>query len=150
MTEFKIQNPIQNLWHVYRLSGPDNELLYVGIVDGRGLLMIADAMSNPHIARKLSRLPVLTVTVLSTHEHRAPAQAAAMTAILEHRPPLNQYGQAVQRRRREVVCVETGDRYASVSAAADAASVTVGCMSNHLYRRPGFAHVKGNHYEFSV
>ena len=47
--------------------------------------------------------------------------------------------------RCKVRCVETGEVYESLSAAAYAVGCTRGTMSNHLNGR--FPHVRGKHFE---
>ena len=137
---------VQNRWYVYKINNKLG-LQYIGFVDGRNLLLLSDAMTNPYIKKRLVAEPHLTVEVLSVHRTRPEANAAMVALVTEHRPPLNQFGRAVLRREKPVVCIETGVRFPSIGAAATFAGVALQSMSNHLYRRRGYNRIRGNQYE---
>ena len=147
MKEFKIQtviplNEFRNKWVVYRI-------MTIIRTEYVGMCKLTQIFATPD-ARAVSGLDMdmdYMLEVTDMFSSKAEAMHRRSQRYREFGPPVrgrtNTSGVAIE-------CVETGERFRTISEAATAHGVSASALSNHLRDKPGFVSVKGKRYRRAV
>ena len=124
----------------------NDQPLYVGACLMSELTSAPDARRNSEWARIVTEASTIIVRVVSVHDNFPAAQAAALGHALITRAHCNIHGHNIGSKRDVIVCVETGEQFATAAEAARAHGISASNLSNHLSGKPGFRAVKGRTY----
>lgn len=140
-------NDIRQLYAVYTHSDGEGVVKYVGVTPLSELFTLKDALCNslwsPMFGKHMQTLEI-NVVGLTASEHEAYNEQRRL--IAQHNAEFNKRGFYVDPKKQAVVCVETGERFATITECARAHNLSYPALHGHLARKPGFKTVKGKTY----
>lgn len=131
-------NEVRKQWAAYTLmDAMTGEIVHVGEIKLSQLTTLSDSIANPKVIQ--DRLYNINVFDISDNAGLC-ARAAGMKRRELNIPVLP------RPRASAVECIETGERFPSAVAAAQAHNIAPSNLSNHLNNKQGFSHVGGRTY----
>ncbi|AHJ10764.1 hypothetical protein P106B_81 [Rhizobium phage vB_RglS_P106B] len=138
---------VRQLYAIYTHADINGTIRYVGVTPLSELFTLQDAQCNSlwsdAFAAPLTTLEI-KVIALTPNEKEAFLEQRRLIGI--HNPECNRKGYWIDPKRQNVQCVETGETWPTISAAAAAHGLAISALSNHLKRKPGHRTVKGRTY----
>lgn len=125
-------------WAVYSVITETNQPIFVGCIKLTNLYTLSDFRMTIDFRCDEK----ITVMLIGTYDKKS-------GAIVEQSRKIREMGLTVEIKTRAsaVLCVTTGETFASAQEAVDVHNLTYSALSNHLNRRPGYLSVKSKVYE---
>jgi hypothetical protein len=130
----------------HEIVGSSAGILYVGCCPLKELMNFPDAKRNSEwrrLTKESREIAVKVISLAETAERGQTLQRAAAVALAAY---CNAHGEQTDERSTSVVCINDGQIYHTIAAAARFYAIPATSISNHLAGRPGYGHVKG--YQF--
>lgn len=136
------------LWCLYLHSIPQNGqwvTVFVGLCRYSQVMVSPDARANSAWREMCHNASDVLLTIVATTSDQRQLHNMRHKMITENKPHCNMHGYR-GRGATTVQCDQTGEKWSTVTAAAEHADCAISTMSNHLNRRRGYATIKGNTY----
>jgi hypothetical protein len=136
---------LHNLYYVYTLQTDTGAVVYVGCGRLKQILTFKDVCGSPDYDPSAAYI----LTAISSHVRYVDAYNAVCRYILElGKTPLLNFGRALNRERRMVLCEQTGQTFASAAEAAKLLGLPAGNLSRHLAKQSGYKTVRGLTFKY--
>jgi hypothetical protein len=140
-------NDLRQLYAIYTHADNDGIVQYVGVCPLSELFTLKDALCNSIWPKKFgSPMQTLEMNVVALTADEREAYNEQRKLIATHNPECNKRGFYVEPKKQAVVCIETGEKFATISEACRAHNLSYPALHGHLSRKPGFKTVKGKTY----
>lgn len=127
----------------------NDQPLYVGACRLSELMDAPDARQNSEWNRCVVAQSAVTLTIVSEHPTLLEAETAALIHALTVKAYCNLNGQKViEKRGNAVMCIDTGEEFATAAEAAKILKLSTSNLSNHLNGKAGFHTVKGKRFKW--
>lgn len=140
----------RNPFVVFLLLDSSGTPQYIGTSRYAGLLSAGGARANSFFPKIFPEGSTITIHILFTSIEKYECQNYVHEWLSKNPRPFMMRKGVRLSRTKAVICNETGDVYESVSEAARAFKSSISAMSNHLYRRPGYLHVRGYTFNWNL
>lgn len=138
-------------WAVYTHSDPLTGVVkYIGGAKLSELFTLKEARSNSEWAKTFTATNALEIKVIGLAATESECFTEVHRLIQALKPECNMRGHRFRPRItqpvEQVECIETGERFASIAAAADAHNVAYSQLHNHVTGKRGHKTVHGRTY----
>lgn len=138
---------LKNNWGVYLIFNPsEGKVVYIGYCKLTKLFAIPDARANFAVTSTLGKDTAIVLQILDICLEKGEAIRKHRERIVEYgKPEANIMAEALS--NGKILCIDTGEQWATITEAAEAHGVDAGALSRHLRNVPGHITVGGKVYK---
>ena len=137
---------INTFWTVYKLTDINNTVLYIGVAKLSEIYKINEARKNSEFIRLVNHNSLIGIEITHIGDEKF-CRNEAFRQVWDIKPVCNVKGKASHGYRTAIECVETGETFPTISAAANSHGVAQSNISSHLAGKTGYRSVAGKTYK---